>query len=338
MGSTVFIVLFALLTVIALAVGLSLRRRAKSASDEVDGSDDAPRAAGERRKSLPIKHQSPSERAMLRSRSRIAFAASAVCGLLTLLVAGSSCLVQVPTKEYGVVTSFGKPVNVLPNGLHLKAPWHKVTDIDAAIQTDSYEQSDKGSTCVQVRIAHQATACVDVSIRWRIKQQATEALFKDYRDFGNIRGSLIVRELRSALNTAMDSYDPLAVDENGVSQAPALAALSQQVQKEMSGTIGDQVEVLSVIIPVMHFDANTQSKVNALLSQVAQTRIAAQSVQTSKQQAQANKTLADSVSKDPNVLVSKCFDLLESGKFTPPAGFSCWPSSGSSVVVPSSAK
>jgi hypothetical protein len=93
--------------------------------------------------------------------------------------------------------------------------------------------------------------------------------------------------------------------------------------------------VLSVIIPVVNFDANTQGKVNALLAQVAQTRIAQQAIKTSQAQAQANKVLAGSVSKDPNVLVSKCLDLVETGKVTLPAGFSCWPSGSSAVVVPS---
>ena len=93
----------------------------------------------------------------------------------------------------------------------------------------------------------------------------------------------------------------------------------------------------ALIIPVVHFDENTQSKVNALLAQVAQTRIAEQAVITAEQQALANQTLAESVSKDPNVLVSKCMDLLNemvSKGQSIPIGFSCWPGGGSSVVVP----
>lgn len=255
--------------------------------------------------------------------------------ILALIVLIASSAVQVPTKEFGIVTSFGRPVGVFSNGLHWKAPWQKVTTIDAAIQTDSYEQSNKSANCVSVRIAHQATACVDVSIRWRIKQGAAEALFKDYRNFDNIRDSLTVRELSSSLNDVMESYDPLSVDDNGNANTPPLATISTKVKAQMGKEIGTQVEVLSVFIPVVHFDSNTQSKVNALLGQVAQTRIAAQGVKTAEQQAKANQVLAGSVSKDPNVLVNKCLDLIESGKLTPPAGFSCWPSSSSAVVVPS---
>lgn len=185
-----------------------------------------------------------------------------------------------------------------------------------------------------MRIAHQATACVDASIRWRIRPDASDALFQNYREFSSIRSSLVDRQLSSSLNKEFASYDALAVDEKGNPTTPTLAKLSEDATKDMRDQIGDQIEVLSVIIPVIKLDDNTQSKTNALLAQVAQTRIAEQGVKTAEQQAKANEALAKSVSKDPNVLVSKCLDMVEGGKVTLPAGFSCWPSSGSAVVVP----
>ena len=43
--------------------------------------------------------------------------------------------------------------------------------------------------------------------------------------------------------------------------------------------------------------------------------------------------LADSVTNDPNVLVSKCLDLVNEGKSLP-AGFQCWPNTDGSMVIP----
>ncbi len=260
-------------------------------------------------------------------------AALTAIGVATLV---HTMVIIVPTKEFGVVTAFGRPVRTLPNGIHVKAPWEKVVTIDAAIQTDNHTSDAKN--CINVRIAHQATACVDTSIRWRIKDSATDGLYQNYRDFENIRDSLVTRDLNASLNAAFEDYDPLAVDANGNATTPPLADLSTTVTRTMQDQIGAQIDVLSVIIPVVNFDQNTQAKVNALLAQVAQTRIAQQAVKTSEAQAQANKVLAGSVSKDPNVLVSKCLDIVETGKVTLPAGFSCWPSSGSSAVVVPSAK
>lgn len=265
-----------------------------------------------------------------------------VAGLAVLLLIFSTFVI-VPTREVGIKLTFAKPVGTLSNGLHIKAPWQTVSDMDAAIQTDNHVK-DGGETsngehslsCVTTRIAHQAVACVDVSIRWRIIEDQADELFQNYRTFNNVRDSLVTRDLNAAVNAIMESYDVLAVDADGQSTAPELSDVAERVKQQLVSEIGDQIDVLSVIIPVVHFDDATQGRVNALQSQIAQTRIAEQAEQTAKAQAKANKQLAASVSNDPNVLVSKCLDLINEAVnkgYALPAGFSCWGAS-SAVVVP----
>lgn len=308
------------LGVIALVIGLRLRRTQADPPAAEHAGKVGERASAKAGTTKP-----------LLASGRVAIASGVVLTLLGLGSIVHTMVTVVPTKEFGVVTSFGRPVRTLSNGIHLKAPWEKVVEIDAAIQTDNHTSDAK--SCISVRIAHQATACVDTSIRWRIKDSATDGLYQNYRDFENIRDSLVTRDLNASLNAAFEDYDPLAVDANGNATTPSLADLSTKVTQTMQDRIGAQIEVLSVIIPVVNFDQNTQGKVNALLAQVAQTRIAQQAVKTSEAQAQANKVLASSVSKDPNVLVSKCLDIVETGKVTLPAGFSCWPATGTGAVV-----
>ena len=253
---------------------------------------------------------------------------------LTLVLTLFGSIAIVGTKEVGIVTAFNRPVDTLDNGIHFKAPWQDVSEMDGAIQTDNHTQD--GKSCVDARIAHQIVACVDVTVRWRIREGAADTLFRDYRDFDNVRSSLVARELATDVNAAFSEYDPLAVDAAGNATGTPLNDLSGAVLKSMQSQIGGQVEVLSVFIPVMHFDDATQSRLNALQSQVAQTRIATQAVKTAEQQAQANQALAVSVSNDSNVLVSKCLDVLSEmvtkGQSVP-AGFTCWPG-GSSLVIP----
>src|SRR6266496_6363750 len=50
---------------------------------------------------------------------------------------------QVATKNVGAVTSYGKPVGNLDNGLGMTWPWEVVTELDAALQTDSYAGDDE---------------------------------------------------------------------------------------------------------------------------------------------------------------------------------------------------
>ena len=259
-------------------------------------------------------------------------AGAVVLGLVCMLV---SSYTAIGTQDIGVVTSFGKPVDALSNGVHFIAPWRKVTTLDGAIQTDSHTNESKD--CVKVRIAHQATACVDVSIRWQIRLTAADALFRSYRQFDHIRDSLVTRDLTSAMNDQFETYDVLAINAQGVSTAPPASAIADRVLKEMQTKSGDQIDVLSVIIPVMHFDDSTQGRINALQAQIAQTRIAEQAEQTAIAQASANRALAASVSRDPNVLVSRCYDLLAEAinkGYPLPAGFSCVGGSAA-VVVPS---
>lgn len=262
-----------------------------------------------------------------------------VLSLLVLVTGASSMMTIVTTKNVGVVTSFGKPVGTLDNGLHPKAPWQKVTELDGGIKTDNHVRTDADPNgCTTVRIAHQSTACVDNSIRWRIKQTAADVLFRDYRDFDTIRDSLVTRELGAVLNEVFKDYDPLATDQSGNTTSPAQDVLSKKATELLRQQIGSQIEVLNVIVPIVHYDPDTQGRINALQAEVANTRIAKQRQSTADATATANGKLAASVSRDPNVLVSNCFDILDrmvKEHQAIPAGFSCWPGGQSALVVPS---
>ena len=264
-----------------------------------------------------------------------------IAAFLFLIVSSTTI---VGTKKIGVVTTFNKPVGTMPNGLHLKWPWQKVHELDGAIQTDNHlcaggpEHRGEG---ILVRIGNQSVACLDVTVRWRIRQQHSDALYRDYRSFDHIRDSLVTRDLNQALNDVFVDYNPLGnLNTNKPTPPPSLESLGARVKALLvgadgnGGRIGDQIEVLSVFIPIVHHDDQTQRKINQYQAAKADTRIALQKVLTAQNEAKANKTLASSVSNDPNVLVSKCLDLVKTG-VSLPAGFSCWPGGGSAVVVPS---
>lgn len=252
-------------------------------------------------------------------------------GAAIMVFAASANVVS--TKNVGIVTEFGKPVGSVGNGFTFQAPWANITEMDAAIQTDKYSKTS--NDCITVRIAYQATACVDVSIRWRITEKSAPQLFQNYRTFDHVRDSLVTRELNAAMNVVFQNYDPLAVNPDGTSATPSLATLDKQVSDLLATDIGSQIELQSpsVIISVLNFTQPVQDRIDALYQQIGDTRVAQQQLLTNQAQAKANQALASSLSNDPMVLVSKCLDLIAKG-FQPPAGFSCWPGQGSSVVVP----
>src|SRR5690606_34671084 len=171
----------------------------------------------------------------------------------------ASVVTMVPTREIGVVTAFGRPVDTLPNGLHFKAPWHKVPKLDGAIQTDNFT----GDESIDIRIGNGSTAGVDATIRWRIRIEAGTELYQDYREMNSIRDSLITRELKAALNEVLGGYDPLASvkDAEAGSAGVDLNLYSKETQEALIRRVGSDVEVLSVILPLMRFDKQTQEKI-----------------------------------------------------------------------------
>ena len=247
---------------------------------------------------------------------------------------------RVETKQVGIPTSFGKTEKSVGSGLHWLAPWKKMSTLDAAIQTDSFEgQSTKDtSPCTTARIAHQSLACVDVTIRWQIQPDSADRLYKDYRDFDRIRDSLVTRRLNAAVNEVFKNIDPLATDAQGNTTTPSNGDLATQVEDYLRQQIGTDIEVKDITIPVVHFDPKTQDRIDAFQGEVANTRIAQQKKLTAKATAEANRILAGSVSKDPNVIVADCYDTVRDmikQKMTPPAAYYCWPGGAPATVIPS---
>ncbi|HVX24571.1 MAG TPA: SPFH domain-containing protein [Candidatus Saccharimonadales bacterium] len=261
-----------------------------------------------------------------------------------------SSMTVVSARNIGIVTEFGHPSGELSNGFHMIAPWAKVTEFNARIQT---EQNTTRSDCTNVRIANQSVACVENILRWRIKPGAGDELFKNYSDFNEVSAKLVDPANKAALNEVFRTYDPLAalakqaadikagVDTptSSVSSDENQAELDQQVEAQLDKTIGSQVEVLSVNITIVYYDNSTESKLSQFQAAIAQTRIAKQNILTAEAQATANQKLSASLSHNPNVLTSKCLDtineLAQEGKTgVLPAGFTCFPGGQSSVVVP----
>lgn len=271
--------------------------------------------------------------------------------LLAFVVAASSLVTRVGTKDVGVVTSFGRPTGRdLPNGLHLKKPWEKVTTLDAAIQPDEFT----GDDCIEVRIADSSTACASLTIRWHIAESEASTLFQNYRSNNvneTIRHSLVVTQMKAAVNDVLGQFNPLAnvnaaanagQDNTQISATPNLDDFSRQIEQQMGERLaamnGGHAQILidSVTMSFLKLAESTQAKINAYQAEVGNTRIAEQQEKTAAAQARANRALAASVSKDPNVLVSKCLDTLEemvkAGQSVP-AGFTCWPGAGSNLVL-----
>lgn len=287
--------------------------------------------------------------------TRIVAVAVGVLAACTLAIASFTI---VPTRSVGVVTSFGKPVGSLKNGAHLVRPWAEVEKFDASVQTlnlDGDPGKDK-TPCVTVRLGNQTTACVDVSLQWNIDQSGDVVeLYRKFKNFGNIEENLVRRQLRNALNEAFKAHDPLSVinDEaskpNATEGQTSVTDKSKQIESNgdlaakakpvlVSG-VGSGIKIVSLTIPLVHYDKDTENRLKQYQQAMADTRIASQKKLTADETKQANDKLASSASvKDPGVQYQNCIDLMrELGakdqlKNLPPA-FTCPGSSTANVII-----
>lgn len=261
-----------------------------------------------------------------------------------------ACTAIIQAKNAGVLTTFGKPSErTLPSGLHLKMPWQKVTEIDGTIQTNEY----KGDDCIYVRIGDGSRSCLTTTIRWRIVEDRANVIYGDYRSDDptqSLRAAVVSTQFKSAAQAVLSEYNPIAslevVSGSNAPQAASLDfapdydAIAADLTSQMDGRLGDDplVEVQSITVSYLSLADSTQAKLNDFIAAVGDTRIAAQKKSTATEEAEANRILSGSLSNDPNVLTSKCYDIVKDSAETGyplPAGFSCWPGGTSAVVVPS---
>jgi hypothetical protein len=274
--------------------------------------------------------------------------ATAAIGVALLLVGGTGVLLDsyttVPVRTVGIETTFGgKPVRPLTNGLHWMAPWHGVDkEWDGSVQTLKLTTShtDAGDP-VTVRLANQTTAQVDVTLQWNIRPDADVLeLYRRYKTFANVEDNLVKRQLQQVLNDSFRKYDPLAAVNGAASgSGPTVDQLGAQARTDLQNVLGNAITVGTMTIPLVHFDATTESRLVQYQQALADTRIAQQREQTAEKIKAANDILAGTQStKDPGVQYQNCLnliaDLAGKGELKDlPPTFNCGGGAGQTPVI-----
>lgn len=263
-------------------------------------------------------------------------AAGVVLGIIgavgTVITVLACSFNSVGTYDIGVTTSFGKVLSYVGPGAHWIAPWENMVTVDESVQ-----QLDDQLT---VRVAGQQTAVADVRLRWQIVPSAVDGLFRQYKgSTQNVGTALVKPELNVAMNSVYDGYDPILPLSTGAKPGtpdnPSTAQLSSQVQAALTARIGQQVKIDTLIVAPLQYDQTVENRINSVLAQTAKTDVANEAIKTAQSQAKANQIAQQALNSNPLVLVQQCMNAIADGQLNPPAGFSCWPGSGSGVVIPS---
>lgn len=220
----------------------------------------------------------------------------------------------IPARNVGIQVTFGKAERTLSNGFHWVKPWSDIEKVDATVQNLNLA-SDSGN-CITIRLQNQTTACVDVTLQWNIDQHANaNELWQRYRGkddkvVENIGRNVVERELRRSLNVVFENYNPLAV-LSGQATTTTTDALANKALIEIRDHVDIGIVIDTLRIPLVHYDAVTQEKLNGYAQALADTQIATQARLTAEQQRLSNQALAQAASSDPGVMWQNCLNLVK---------------------------
>lgn len=238
-------------------------------------------------------------------------------------------ITPVSTRQYCVITSYGKPTGeVMNNGLHTTYPWEVCNEMDGAVQIDKYVKDGGDDHRVTVRLGNSTLAKADVSIRWQIKESAAPELYQQYKEFSNVRTNLIERNLSVALNNEFAHLNPL--DPKNLDKSP-LPDIQAAALADMKHDVGSQVDVFDIQLPTIEYDNDTESKISGINAQRARTTIANEEEQTNNAQARANAAISASIDNNPAVVANNCINKAVDKGISP---LGCWPGSQAMVTTP----
>lgn len=219
-----------------------------------------------------------------------AVAALGAVGLLALFGLGGE--VSVPVNTTGVPQAFGTVSGAqLGPGVHWTwQPWLTVTDIDETVQTTHYTGT--------IRIGGQQTAQANIRLKWQVRPQAADALFRAYANQGplmaTIASNVVLLTLESVVNNVMGDYDPIT-DVTDVANANGTQSLftsfGPKILAQMRAAIGGEVDVLQLTMPNLAYTPPVEAKLQAIQQAYADYAIAREDVQVNDEKARALRAL-----------------------------------------------
>jgi regulator of protease activity HflC (stomatin/prohibitin superfamily) len=217
-----------------------------------------------------------------------------------------SCAYTVPVRNVGIVTAFNAPTGrVTGNGLKFVFPWQRIADFDASIQISDHT-GDKG--CTTVRIGSLATACVENRIQWQVNPASAPKLYNDYKgNFKNLTNNLVETRIQNALNAVFSTYNPLSQVNLQTGQVSFDGAkLGRDVDAELNRTIGSDIRIISVSVPLVHHDSRTEDNIKQFQDVIARSRILEQLKSNAEKEA-----LVAAIQRaflTPEYLANKCIE------------------------------
>ncbi|HXM55365.1 MAG TPA: SPFH domain-containing protein [Candidatus Dormibacteraeota bacterium] len=231
--------------------------------------------------------------------------------LLAAACTAIASMSTVPTRNVGIVTTWGKPTGRTTGaGLQWTAPWQDVDDWDSSGQTYAH----LGDHCVWVTIAAQRRACIPVQIEWSAKAETAPENWAAYKEVdGKSRfETWVARRVDPQINAALTStfagFDPLGAVDAKTGDAPA-PDLNKTFREPLTGALtaalGADVTIKSIAFEAPRYDDPTTAAIAAYGQKVLEARNLAIDEANAKTRARITQTDA-SVSQ-----TARCLQIAE---------------------------
>jgi regulator of protease activity HflC (stomatin/prohibitin superfamily) len=220
--------------------------------------------------------------------------------LLGLVITGLGCIASVDTGYVGIVTTFGKVENyTMESGMHFKAPWNSIVQIDNRVQKTTNELPCFSSDIQEVHITY--------TVNYQISKTNAQNLYKD----------IGVNYLETVVNpTIQESVKTVAAKYTAEQLIGKREVLAEEIETLLAANLQKyNIDVVSTAIENMDFtDSFTnaveakavaaQNKLQAEIQQaqdlakaendkkIAETNAKA-NAEVAKIQAEADKTVAE---------------------------------------------
>lgn len=242
-------------------------------------------------------------------------AGAAFVALIGIIVMFAMSVTTVSARTEGIETSLGKFRGTLSPGAHMIAPWASVEEWSSRNQTlrfqsggDKLDDRDNFDYEGQLtpKLASQADAYVEATVTWTIastsdadQQAKIKGLWSQYSTFVDMRRDFIVPAVIAAVASAVDVYNPLSAIQPVSSQTgqaadtvPAGFIPLTDWSKRVAALLGPVysargIDLVTVQVTRLTYDTATEDKLHAYSQAVVDTKIAAQTVETAKEQALA---------------------------------------------------
>lgn len=208
---------------------------------------------------------------------RPGFAVLAVLAGVAVLVGASYN--QVPTRNVGIVTSFGKPTGATADpGVEWTKPWEDIDDWDASRNT--FDRL--GDRCLWVSVSG-GRACIPVQIEWSAKEGNAPADWAAYKEVDGIEGGRfgtftqrrVHPQMDAAITSVFTTFNPLGTVDpaSGGVKAPDLnAQYKQPLLAALNAGVGASVTVDTIAFGTPVYDDATTKAISAYGQKVLEKR------------------------------------------------------------------